>query len=1318
MLEETNSDADPFFYVVGIGASAGGLEALERFFQSTPPDTGMAFIVVQHLSPDFKSLMGEVLSRWTDMPIRTAVDQMPIAPNTVFLMPSNTEMIISNGKLLLTARERTEELRLPIDQFLRSLARDFGPRSVGIILSGTGSDGSRGIRDIHQAGGCVLVQSPSTAKFDGMPCSAIDTDVASAILPPDEMPFALLRHINHPKAEAAVESETRAMEPLFHLLRNGYGIDFSYYKPSTVNRRTQHRMQLSKVPDLDEYFALVKNDRAELDALYRDLLVGVTSFFRDPQAFSILENRVFPDLLAKHGDLQEVRLWVAGCATGEEAYSMAILLDEALRKSGRRIQAKVFATDVHSKSIEFAAAGVYPADSLTSMSEQRKQQYFVPIKDQYRVTSELRNLVVFAQHNITKDAPFTHMDLISCRNLLIYLLPPAQNKALSLFHFGLKTGGVLMLGPSENVGELASEFESIDNHWKLYTKRRDVRLPTELRFPVSSGTYTRNAATSSHRDSQTTDVFLQTLETTLDSAVLVNSNREIVHSFGNSSEFLRWKSGTPSLDLLEMLQDELRMAVGAALHRATKEKSAVTLNNVRVLQSREERFVNIIVTPIPATRRITAHTLIQFAEAANPIAPTKSLAKDLDINEAAQDHILGLEAELRFTRETLQATIEELETSNEELQATNEELLASNEELQSTNEELHSVNEELYTVNAEYQHKIEELTELTHDMNNLLSSTDVHTIFLDENLAIRRFTPKMADLFHLIDSDLGRSIHSFTHSIRCENLSHKLQEVLENRTQVEQEVESSEGDVFLMRILPYKGDPDQGGVVLTLIDITKVRDAETRFSNAMEVSPNGMLMVCNRGLITQVNTELARIFGYQIHELIGKPLESLLPDKHRNDHQVWRQQYFRNPYILRRMGALPYVWAKHRSGELIPVDVHVRPISTPSGRQAIASVVDVSKHQQLEESLRTQVQQRDRFLATLSHELRNPMGALMAASALIDQAAPSPETLRTSSEVIRRKSMQMALLLDDLLDVARVTQGKINLRLEPVDLCSVCRDTLEAVEPLLTEHRHSLQTEIPVAPVWIEADKVRIGQILENLLTNAIKYTDDGGRIGLALATTESSVTVEVNDNGRGMSAEFIESIFDMFVQSDETLDRREGGMGVGLTLVQGLVEMHGGTIFAQSEGVGLGSRFTISLPVTDKRPSCDEPLPAPATNKSKRIVYIEDDSDTRSVFAVLLERYGHHVIGVAGDGVQGYEMIRSSRPEAVILDIGLPGMDGYQLAKKVRQELGDSIYLIALTGYGRNEDHQSVLEAGFNCHLVKPVMIDQLDQVLGSIPD
>ena len=1305
-------------FVVGIGASAGGLEALERLFEKMPTDTGMSFVVVQHLSPDFKSLMDELLARWTELPICAAHDGMPIAANNIYLMPPKKEMIISDGRLLLSDKGPADELTLPIDQFFRSLARDAGSRAIAIVLSGTGSDGSRGICDVHQVGGLVLAQSQETAKFDGMPRSAMETGIVNEELSPDEMPALLLKHIDDPRSRdfaSETEFDSAGMTPVFRLLRDAYGIDFSHYKPATVLRRTERRLELSHTAELEDYIERLRDDRQELDALYGDLLIGVTGFFRDEEAFRSLQTNVIPSLLKSLPASDEFRAWVAGCATGEEAYSLAIAVHEQLEKLGRPCTAKIFATDVHRTSLDKAGIGIYDEKAVAGVSPERLERYFTHNGDGYNVSTELRKMVVFAPHNIIKDAPFTRLDLVTCRNLLIYLQPAAQKKSLCLFHFGLKTGGALFLGPSESPGEISNEFDELDQHWKIFRKRRDIRLPPDMRLPLSLGTgasrHNEGFLAAATADRQTIDLFSQLLESSLPPSVVVNEQREIVHTFGNASQFLRLRKGKPSLDVLEMMRDDLKLAASGAIHRAMRERKKVLFSDVRTHTDGGQVLVNLVATPISTARDGLSYTLVSFesAELLGTAPGTK-----LNLAEASRDRVDSLEIELSHTKENLQATIEELEASNEELQATNEEMLASNEELQSTNEELHSVNEELYTVNAEYQKKIAELTELTHDMDNLLLSTDVHTIFLDEELCIRKFTPKMAEVFNLIPADIGRRIDGFVHTIDCQGLQDKISNVLSCGEQYDEEVRSKAGDTFLMRILPYRGDTERSGVVMTLIDITSLKQAEARFRNAVEAAPSGMLMANRSGEITLINSEVERIFGYDREELLGQQVELLIPTRFREEHVGHRQDFFQQAR-LRPMSTGLDLPGLRKDGSEFPVDVRLSPISTPEGFAVLAAIVDVTDRKRLESSLRDQIVQRDRFLATLSHELRNPMAAILTAASMLSRVAEDSSIVTEPCGVIRRQSSQIATLLDDLLDVSRVTQNKVALRREVMDLTLLSKEAIEAVGPLIAAHHHDVHLEITDEPLWIEADRSRILQIIENLLTNAIKYTPDGGNIWLTLNRDGRQAVIQVRDDGRGIAAQLLDSIFDMFVQSDTTLEHSDSGMGVGLTLVRSLIELHEGTIEAHSDGLDQGSDFTVYLPLTAKRLARDTDPVVEHDPSQVRLALVEDSDDARKMLASLLEMEGYQV-QVAADGCEGLELIRREEPDVALLDIGLPGVDGYQIARRVRQEYGrNEIYLIALTGYGRAEDHEAVLEAGFDEHLVKPVNLKELKSALSK---
>ncbi|QDU93092.1 chemotaxis protein CheB [Lignipirellula cremea] len=881
-------NASPFF-IVGVGASAGGLEALERMFAATPIDTGMAFIVLQHLSPDFKSQMDHLLRRQTRMPVRMVENGVEVEPNAIYLIPPKKEMIISHGRLLLTDKDPRHGFTLPIDHFFRSLAEDVGAQAIGVILSGTGSDGSRGVVDISEAGGLVICQSEDTARFDGMPLAAQQTGTVNLILPPDVIPEALMRYKDHRLSPSALaedcmlQGKDGPLDHIFRLLRAEYAIDFSQYKPTTVQRRIERRMAILGVPQIEDYSKLFQAESEERNLLYKDLLIGVTRFFRDGEAFARLEQEVIRPLIEEpRDDDAEIRVWIAGCATGEEAYSMAILFDEALASANIKRLVKIFATDVHRGSLATASAGLYGPSSLVDVSPERKERYFQETADGFLVDKSIRQMVVFARHSIIADAPFTRLDLVSCRNLLIYLQPLAQRKALSLFHFGLKTQGFLLLGPSETPGELEDEFEPIDKHWRLYRKRRDSQLPRDMRLPLSNTNLPGSSATAMRpAGPRPADSLARTYDQLLNRfmppSVLVDQQFELLHTFGGAESYLRIRGGRPSTHLLQLIDPSLRTTLAGALQHALNDQKTVRYSGLRIQQGDVQRQLSLEVAPTQDQRSGMTHLLVSFYD--DQPAPA-STPDEIPVDEATARHTEGLESELRVTKENLHAVIEELETSNEELQAANEELIASNEELQSTNEELHSVNEELYTVNAEHQRKIAELTEMTDDMDNLLLSTDVGVIFLDRELCIRKFTPRMTKVFHLMPQDLGRKIESFAHNMQRPTLLAEIEQVLQSGERIEYETTDNQGESYLLRLLPYQAGPRVDGVVLTLIDMraVKLAEAETkRLASVVQTSGDAILQIDLENRILSWNKGAETLYGYKEEEAIGQSIEIILP---------------------------------------------------------------------------------------------------------------------------------------------------------------------------------------------------------------------------------------------------------------------------------------------------------------------------------------------------------------------------------------------------------------------------------------------------------
>ena len=854
----TPVETDPPELVVGLGASAGGLRALETFFQAMPCDSGCAFVVVQHLSPDFKSLMDDLLARHTRMRIQVVEEGMLLARDCVYLIPPRKLMTVTQGRLALTEREAARQLEFPINVFLDSLAAESGTQAVAIVLSGTGTDGTQGIRAVHEAGGLVIVQSLDSADFNGMPRSAINTELADYVLPPERMPEAIITYGKYPQLRMAQNARPMSAHeaassfgPVFEQLRGSCGIDFGEYKIPTVQRRIHRRMSFIQMEDVGAYARLLAEQPAELNELYKDLLIGVTEFVRDPEAFETLGRDVLPALLGEKGR-DEFRVWVAGCASGEEAYSIAILVDEQVRANGYRGRISIFATDMHRDSLSRASAGVYDRGRLENLGKERIARYFKEEPNgHFRVVPELRQRIIFSAHNILNDPPFTKVDLITCRNMLIYFQQATQDRVLAMFHFALRRGGCLFLGSSEGLGSAECGFATMAVRHKIYRKSTDTLVtPPEIRPPSSSRTL--RAISTPHAASLPTTVtvsraLLQAydflLKETMPSSLVVAENGEIVQFFGDSSRYLLPPEGRSHDNLFNRTDGDLRLALSTIIPKAIKTGQPAVAHGIRLGLAGDAQLLDVQVTPIPGDRHGTTlvHVVIlNPREAPQKIAPDSlTPQEDAFAPHAALSHrVHDLEVELHTTKENLQSTVEELQTSNEELQATNEELLAANEELQSTNEELHSVNEELYTVNAEFERKNHELKTIGEDLHNLLSSTDIGTLFLDRHLRIRRFTPGIAKIFHLLPQDISRPIDHLAYQLEGEfDLMQNLRDVLASGTPTEREIHTRDGHWLFQRVLPFRTAEEKiDGVVMTFTDISGIKSIQDKLNLAMEFS--------------------------------------------------------------------------------------------------------------------------------------------------------------------------------------------------------------------------------------------------------------------------------------------------------------------------------------------------------------------------------------------------------------------------------------------------------------------------------------------------
>ena len=884
VIEPEKAEDKPKYYVA-IGASAGGLEALQAFFDNMPADSGLAFIVVQHLSPDYKSLMVELLSKHTRMEVLRVEDGVAIRPNRIYLIPPKKNMAVYGGHLYLSEQPDRRVLNLPVDVLFRSLAEDQGERVIGIVLSGTGSDGTRGVQAVKEQGGMVLVQDELTARFDGMPRSAIVTGIADYVLSPQEMPGVLLQFITPPYigrglgSEATIAVEEDSFTRLLGLLQRKTRVDFTHYKPATVVRRIERRMGIVQARSLDDYIAYVVRNPSEMNLLFKDLLIGVTKFFRDTESFKALARTVVPELVDKAAkERRPVRIWVPGCASGEEAYSLAILFQQCMDESGKRVEVKLFATDLDKEAVEFAGIGRYPESIAADVEAGELSRHFDKIKDGFKVKRNIREMAVFAVQNLIKDPPFTKMDLISCRNLLIYLQPVLQKRVLSIFNYALIPDGFLFLGSSETIGEQGESFTAEDSRNRIFRHygrgslplKDPSGMPQHFMLPKIDNDFGLQELKCRNRyDAQ--EKYYQELVSRLSNLLLVvNENRELVQTFGEGRGMLSIANGNVSLDVLTLLPREIALAVSSGIHRVRKERKPVAYGDIAVKSDPESRHYDVRIDSTTEGAQGSLFLIdISPSSGAAPCRPDAEHEDDPGIDERIND----LEQEVQFTRENLQATIEELQTSNEELQATNEELLAANEELQSTNEELQSVNEELNTVNTEYQEKNLELGALNSDMRNLMGSTDIGTVFLDRELRIRRFTPAMTRYVNILEQDVGRPLHDLSVPFLA-NLEERMRGVLRDGGRVEAPMQYRDGHM-LLRMLPFHGENETiEGVVLTLIDITDQKAAERALlhqyeliARALECSPLPHLMVDAGGRIEFANRRALHVFALPPREL-------------------------------------------------------------------------------------------------------------------------------------------------------------------------------------------------------------------------------------------------------------------------------------------------------------------------------------------------------------------------------------------------------------------------------------------------------------------
>jgi two-component system CheB/CheR fusion protein len=1217
----------PRFPIVGIGASAGGLEAFTQLLRALPNDTGMAFVFVQHLDPTHETILTDLLAKATPMPTSQVEDGTPVQPDHVYVIPPNHSLTISGGILHLGSRDRTDGRHLPIDTFLASLADDQGARAIGVILSGTGSDGAVGLRAIKGAGGVTFAQDERSAQHAGMPHSAVIAGAVDLVLPAAKIGAELARIARHPYVESTPTSpddadptpEPDGLREILQILRSATGTDFQGYKLATVRRRVARRMLLYRIETPAGYAHHLRLHPAEVQALHADLFVTVTRFFRDPDVFHALEQAVFPRIMKDRPRGTPVRIWTPGCATGEEAYSILIALTEFLQTAtnGRDdVEIQLFATDANRASIARARVGRYPESIALDVSPERLRRFFVKVDGQYQVIKSLRDQAVFTVHNVVTDPPFSRLDLLTCRNVLIYLGPDLQKRVLPVFHYALKPTGFLLLGNAETPGAFSDLFAPVDKTHRIYARRPG---PPRAALGWTRGERGRRLDDAPH---ETAEVVPAPREIELHreadrillakyapAAVIVNEDLDVFHVRGRTGPYLEMSSGAASFNLLKMLREGLLIDVRAAVKRARTTGAPVRKDGAQMRRNGGLVRVNIAVIPLRASAARGAAPgafLVLFEDSPSPATspPTRKTARGVK-RPGPERATQALRAELESTKEYLQAIInereaanEELKSASEELQSTNEELQSTNEELETSKEELQSVNEELGTVNDELQARNAELGRLNSDLANILSSVTIPIVIVGPDLRIRRFTGMATRVLNVVPTDVGRSILDIRWKIELQDVERVLLGVIGTLTPWESDVQDQDGRWYSVRVLPYRSIDDRiDGAVMAFIDINARRQLENEVQ------------------------------------------------KRANEFE--------------RVSAM-----------------------------------------------------KDEFLAVLSHELRTPLTAMLGWTRLLRAGNLDPDRSARAVEIIERNTWLQARLIEDLLDVSRIIAGKLRVERRPVALRDVTEAAVEDLRPVASAKRVRLDAMLGADPATVLGDAVRLQQAIGNLVSNALKFTPEGGSIEVRLTRVDSNVALQIRDTGEGIASDLLPHLFERFRQGESSIVRPHAGLGLGLALTRYLVEQHEGTIRAESPGLGRGATFTVTLPAApvgaevargQERPAR---VAAPGALAGIRVLVVDDHDDTRDFVAAVLAQYGAEVT-TATSTPAAVAAFERAKPHVLVSDIAMPGEHGYSLIQTVRAlspEQGGQVPTLALTAYVRPEDRERVLAAGFDQHLAKPI--------------
>ncbi|CAM4406663.1 chemotaxis protein CheB [Paenibacillus tarimensis] len=1166
--------------IIGVGASAGGLEALEQLIGRLPDDLGAAVVIVQHLSPDYKSFMSELLLLKTSMKVLEARNGMQVVKNHIYLIPAKSYLTVHGGMLHLKDYPDQQGIHLPIDVFLESLAAEQGSQSVGVILSGTGADGTSGVEAVHRAGGIVIVQNEETAKFNGMPRSAIQTGVADYVTSPAKIADEIVMILKSPSPADTSEDQLRK---ILTVIRKQSGIDFSSYKQNGMMRRIERRMKIAGIPTLRLYLEYMMENTAEAVMLQKDFLIGVTHFFRDKEAFQALYEKVIPGIFETklQNREKEIRIWIAGCSTGEEAYSIAMLFKQYIDEQKSDMQVRIFATDLDREAVDYAGVGVYPKHIEEHVPGQYLSKYFFSKEGGYQVSKDIRKMIVFAPHNIIKDPPFVNLDLISCRNMMIYFQPDMQKKILSLFHFALNTRGFLFLGPSESIGKLDNLFKAVNRKWNIFCHKELYQWSqSQLKEVVYQDPGQETASSHISRENifvnrqqpavkKPDDLHVQLVEELLPPCVILNEKNEVIHTIGDVNKYISMPKGRVSLNINKMIAASLSMPLGTGIYKARREKQKVTYIDIKIGEGHNGRSIKLTIQPLLAKREMRNLIAILFEETERA-GDTSAGTHDMQgLNDGTDYRILDLERELQYTQDSLQATIEELETANEELQSTNEELIAANEEMQSSNEELQSVNEELITVNSEHQRKIQELIELNNDMDNFLLSTKIGTIFLDTDMCIRRFTPSATEVFHLMEVDIGRPIHHISHKLCYGSLIQDAAYVLATSDVVQKELQCSEGNWYSVRVLPYRTTDNLiRGVVVTVVKITELKLANKelqKLSYAIEQSPSMIMITDFRGKIEYVNPVFVRKTGYQAEEIRDRSLKDFLIET-TSAPQVCSNI---EKHIFTGDKWTGELKQRTRDGEWYWVTSSVLPIENEDGEiiHYLKVSEDITERKKTEELLRKSemLSAVGELAAGIAHEIRNPLTALKGFVQLMKAQGGN----ETYISIMLSEFNRIEHIINELLLLSKPKM----INFQPQNLLMILNDVLLLIDTQALLNKVTIHTELDAGHPYVHCVENQLKQVFINLFKNAIEAMPEGGNIYVSITRKDDGdICMSIRDEGCGIPADKLPRLGEPFFTT------KEKGTGLGLMVSYNIIEGHNGVMRIQSEE-HKGTTVTIELP-------------------------------------------------------------------------------------------------------------------------------------------